>query len=371
MTDPRLTKLANSLVNYSCKVKTGENVLIEIFDCEDVVAEELCKAVTSAGGNPFVNTIRSKVHRAWLANANRAQIEAQTKWDMARMGDMQAYIAFRGNDNAFENAGVSEENLHLYRSIYSHSVHTELRVKKTKWVVLRYPTSSMAQLSSMSTRDFEDFYFDVCNLDYAKMSAAMDPLCAYLDRTDKVRLVAKDTDISFSIKDIKSVKCDGERNVPDGEVYTAPVRNSANGRITFNTPSQYQGFTFERISFVLENGKIVKAEGNDTARLNRILDTDEGSRYIGEFAIGVNPYITRPMNDTLFDEKISGSIHFTPGSAYEEADNGNKSAVHWDLVLIMTPEWGGGEVWFDDVLVRKDGRFIVSELECLNPENLS
>ena len=119
------------------------------------------------------------------------------------------------------------------------------------------------------------------------------------------------------------------------------------------------------------NGKIVKATaGPNTERLNKILDTDEGARYFGEFALGVNPHITKPMLDTLFDEKIEGSLHFTPGKCYDEADNGNRSAIHWDMVLIQTPEYGGGEIWFDDVLVRKDGRFVLPELEGLNPENL-
>ena len=161
------------------------------------------------------------------------------------------------------------------------------------------------------------------------------------------------------------------RNIPDGEVYTAPVKDSINGTLTYNTPAVFQGFTFENISFRFENGKIVEATANDTERINEVLNTDEGARYIGEFAIGVNPYILKPMKDTLFDEKIMGSFHFTPGNCYEEeAPNGNSSAIHWDLVCIQTPEYGGGEIYFDDVLIRKDGRFVVKELECLNPENL-
>jgi aminopeptidase len=198
----------------------------------------------------------------------------------------------------------------------------------------------------------------------------MDAIVSHLDRTDKVRIIGKGTDISFSKKGIGSVKCDGERNIPDGEIYTAPVRDSVNGVITYNTPAVYRGFVFNDIRFEFKDGKIINATANDTKRLNEALDTDEGARYIGEFAIGVNPYILDPMMDTLFDEKIMGSIHFTPGQCYDETDNGNKSAVHWDLVAIHTPEYGGGEIWFDDVLVRKDGRFVVEELLGLNPENL-
>lgn len=246
----------------------------------------------------------------------------------------------------------------------------DYRVNKTKWVVLRYPNPAMAQLAGTSQEAFEDFYFNVCTLDYQKMSKAMDPLVDLMNRTDKVRLVGPDTDLTFSIKDIPAIKCDGLRNIPDGEVYTAPVRESMNGVISYNTFSEEQGFTYENIRFEVKNGKIVKATANDTKRINELLDTDEGSRYFGEFAIGVNPYVLHPMKDTLFDEKICGSFHLTPGMAYEDANNGNKSAVHWDLVMIQRAEYGGGEIWFDDVLIRKDGIFVIPELQGLNPENL-
>ena len=228
----------------------------------------------------------------------------------------------------------------------------------------------MAQSAKMSLEAFEDYFYNVCNLDYGKMNDAMDSLKELMERTDKVRLTAKDTDITFSIKDIPAVKCAGECNIPDGEVYTAPVRNSINGKITYNTPSEYNGFTFENVSLTFKDGKIVECTANDTERVTKIFDTDEGARYVGEFAIGVNPYVTKPMNNILFDEKIMGSIHFTPGECYDDAPNGNSSAIHWDLVLIQTPEYGGGEIYFDDVLIRKDGRFILPELLCLNPENL-
>jgi aminopeptidase len=223
----------------------------------------------------------------------------------------------------------------------------------------------------MSTGAFEDFYFDVCTLDYARMSEAMDPLKALMDRTDRVHIKGPgDTDLRFRIGGIDAVKCDGEYNIPDGEIYTAPVKDSVEGVIAYNTPTHYQGTTFTDVRLTFRGGKIVEATSSDPERINQILDTDDGARFVGEFAIGCNPYITWVMKDTLFDEKIAGSFHFTPGAAYDDCDNGNRSAVHWDMVVIQTDEYGGGEIWFDDVLIRKDGLFVLPELEGLNPDEL-
>jgi aminopeptidase len=246
----------------------------------------------------------------------------------------------------------------------------DYRVNKTRWCVLRWPTPSMAQAAGMSTEAFEDLYFDVCTMDYAKMARAMVPLERRMKRTDKVHLKAPGTDLTFSIKGIGAKMCKGDRNIPDGEVFSCPVKNSVNGVIQFNTPTIYSGTKFENVRLEFKDGKVVKATANNSKRLNEILDTDAGARYVGEFSLGFNPYILSPMCDILFDEKIAGSLHFTPGQAYEECDNGNRSAVHWDMVLIQRKEWGGGEVWFDGELIRKDGIFLTKDLKLLNPANL-
>ena len=222
----------------------------------------------------------------------------------------------------------------------------------------------------MLFRSFEDLYFDVCNLDYSKMESAMTPLVELMNKTDKVRIVGNGTDLTFSIKGIGAVKCAGRRNIPDGEVYTAPIKHSVNGVISYNVPSVSNGIKFDNITLKFKDGKIIEATSDKSEAINKIFDTDEGARYVGEFALGVNPFVTRAMGDILFDEKISGSIHFTPGACYKDAFNGNNSAIHWDLVLVQTKEMGGGEIYFDDVLVRKDGIFVLDSLKCLNPENL-
>jgi len=370
MKDPRLTQLAKNLVNYSCKVQKGEKVLIENIGLEKDLVTELVKQVYEAGGIPLVTIKDREVDRSVLMNCTVEQMNLIAKYELERMNDMQAYIGIRAGNNVTEQSDVPSEKMLIYNKHFWQPVHGQIRVPKTKWVVLRYPNYSMAQLANTSTEAFEDFYFNVCNLDYSKMSKAMDAIVTAMKNTDKVRIVSPGTDITFSIKGLPPRKCDGERNIPDGEVYTAPVKNSVNGVISYNTPAVYQGTTFENIRLEFKDGKIVKATANLTEKINKIFDTDEGSRYVGEFSFGLNPYILTPMKDTLFDEKIAGSIHFTPGSAYDECFNGNKSAVHWDLVLIQRPEYGGGEIYFDDKLIRKDGRFVISELECLNPENL-
>lgn len=370
MTDERVKALAKNLAGYSCAIKKGEKVLIEVIGLELPLVKELIKEVYRLGGIPFVTIKSSAVERSLLLGADEKQMVLRAGYESSRMSGMDAYIGVRSGDNSAELSDVPPDKMELYNKLYWNEVHGKIRVSQTKWVVLRYPSPSMAQLAGMSTDAFEDYYFKVCNLDYAAMSKAMDPLVEIMGKTDRVRITGRDTDLSFSIKGLPAIKCAGKRNIPDGEVYTAPVRESVNGHITYNTPALYQGFTFENIKFEFRDGKIIKAASNDTGRINRILDTDGGARYIGEFSLGVNPYITSPMKDTLFDEKIAGSFHFTPGSAYERCNNGNKSAIHWDLVCIQTTEYGGGEIYFDDLLIRKDGRFVLPRLEGLNAENL-
>ncbi|MEE6130683.1 aminopeptidase [Priestia aryabhattai] len=370
MKDPRIQTLAHNLINYSVRLQKGEKVLIENFGLQRELVTALVNEAYAAGGYPFVLLKDHTVDRALLQGAQEEQYSMMADFEANVMKQMDAYIGLRSGSNIFEQSDVPGDKMRIHGNTIGKKVHRDIRVPKTKWVVLRYPNDAMAQLAKMSTEAFEDFYFDVCNLDYSKMSKAMDALVDLMNRTDKVRLTGKGTDLTFSIKDIPAVKCAGEMNIPDGEVYTAPVRDSVNGTIAYNTPSPYQGFTFENVTLTFENGKIVDATANDTERINEIFNTDEGARFVGEFAIGVNPYIQHPMQDILFDEKIDGSFHFTPGECYEDAYNGNKSNIHWDMVMIQRPEYGGGEIYFDDVLIRKDGLFVLEELKGLNPDNL-
>ncbi len=368
MTDPRFTKLANLLINYSCRVKKNDRVLIDVTDVPDEMSVELLRAVRAAGGTPLIDVKHSRVTREILRGTDAKHATLVRGFDLLRMRKMQCYIAIRGSDNMSENSDVPSDRMSMYSRIIRPVL--DHRVNKTRWVVLRWPSPSMAQSAGMSTEAFENLYFDVCTMDYRKMAKAMIPLWKRMTKANRVHIKSPGTDLTFSIKGIGAKMCEGLLNIPDGEVFSCPVKDSVQGHIQFNTPTIYSGTKFENVRLEFKDGKVIKATGSNTKRLNEILDTDAGARYIGEFAIGFNPYILNPMCDILFDEKIAGSLHFTPGQAYEIADNGNRSAVHWDMVLIQRKEWGGGEIWFDGELIRKDGLFVTKDLKPLNPQNL-
>ncbi len=367
MHDARFDKLAKLLVEYSTRLKRNENVLIEAFDVPDEMTIALIRAARKAGAIPFVQVQRARIGRELALKASDRQLTLAARHELARMKKMHSYIALRGSNNITELSDVPVTKMQLVAK--KRRPVQDQRVKKTKWVVLRWPTPSMAQLAGMSTQAFEDFYFEVCTLDYRKLQPGMKALKALMEKTDRVEIKGPGTDLRFSIKGIPAVICGGDRNIPDGEVFTAPVKNSVEGHITFNAPTIYQSIAFDGIRLVFRQGKIVEGTSNQTEKLNKILDSDAGARYIGEFSLGFNPSVLEPMRDILFDEKIAGSFHFTPGQAYEEADNTNRSQVHWDMVNIQRPSYGGGEIYFDGKSIRRDGEFLPKPLRSLNRSN--
>ncbi|MDR0727336.1 MAG: aminopeptidase [Puniceicoccales bacterium] len=367
--DPRYKKLAENLAGYSMDVQPGERVLIDNCAAPTEMVLELMRAVRKRGGRPFVKCFDSRVRREFIAHGTRDDFEAVGDVELQQIQQMQCYAVFRGSYNTFEMSDVPVEQQQIYFKATKPS--HEYRVNKTKWVLLEWPTSAMAQSARMSTEAFEEFFFRVCTLDYGRMKPGIEALQSAMQSADRVEIKGPGTDLQFSIRGIPAVPCIGERNIPDGEVFTAPIRDSVEGTLSYNTRSIYHGKCFENIRFTFRKGKIVEAIANDAKTLNEILDGDEGARYIGEFSFGFNPHILEPICDTLFDEKIAGSFHFTPGNAYEnEADNGNRSQIHWDLVCIQRPEYGGGEIYFDGKLIRKDGLFVVPGLDKLNPPYL-
>lgn len=374
MRDERMYKLADVLINYSTRLKKGDKIYVEWKgEYTGDFIKVLLEGITKAGAVPFFVYHDDSFLRKFLMHTTEEQMKEYGELHLSMMKKMDAFLSIRGGDNPFDLSDVPPEKMALYTKYFWKPVHVEQRIKHTRWCVLRYPTNSMAQMAETSREAFEDFFFNVCTLDYSRLSKAMDPLVRLMEKTDKVRITAPDTDLSFSIKGIPVVKCDGKLNIPDGEIYTAPVRNSVNGKIRFNAPFLWGGTVYNNVTLTFKDGKIVDASCDaHTERLNNILNTDEGARFCGEFAIGLNPYIKKPMKDILFDEKIYGSIHLTPGNCYDNANNGNVSAVHLDFTLIQTKEYGGGEMYFDDCLVRKDGIFVHPELkDVLNEENLT
>jgi len=373
MNDPRYLTLASTIIRHSCQLQQGEHILIEAFDIPDAMVIALIDEARRAGGHAHVAERSTRLMRALQDGAAEEAVATWADCDLHRMKRMQAYVGLRGADNASEMAGIATTQLQRVGRLYNKPVHSDQRVKHTKWVVLRWPSASMAQLAKMSTQAFEDYYFKVCCVDYAAMSRAVEPLVARMRSADKVHIKGPGpTDLRFSIRGVGAVPCAGRCNIPDGECYSAPVRESVEGVLQYNTATLYQGTVYSNVRFEFERGKIVKAScDGDSERLNSILDADEGARYIGEFSLGFNPSILHPILDTLFDEKIAGSFHFTPGQCYEEAENGNRSQVHWDIVCIQRPDFGGGTVSFDGEVIRRDGLFVASDLAGLNPDALA
>ncbi len=373
MLDPRVTRLADLLCTHSTELNADDKVLIHAFDIPEEAVAEFVRVARSTGAQVAVRLESSIVRRQMLLGITDPNIELIAANEKFEMENMTAYLALRGAHNVMENSDVPREVMSSWDKLYSQPVVFQTRVPKTKWVALRWPTPSMAQQAGMSSQAFEDFYFRVCTLDYKKMAQAVQPLEDLMNKTDHVHIKGPGTDLQFSIKDIGAVSCSGEANIPDGECFSCPVRESVNGVVQYNTTSLYNGREFTNIRYEVKDGKIIDATaGAMTEALNEILDTDEGARYFGEWSLGYNPHVLHPMKDTLFDEKIAGSFHLTPGNAYPPpGGNGNKSAIHWDTVCIQRPEYGGGEIWFDGVLIRKDGLFVLPQLLALNPDHLA
>ena len=367
--DPRYQRLAELLVRHSCKVQPGEHLLLELFDAPADMAVAMVEATRAAGGHPHVELRSNRVMRALNKGSAEDGLRTWGECDLERMKRMQCYAGIRGSENVSEMSGIPADQMRLVGKHYAKPVHFERRVNHTKWVVLRWPSPSMAQLAQMSTEDFERFYFDVCLVDYAKMDRDVQPLKRRMEAADRVHVKGPGaTDLRFSIKGIAAIPCSGERNIPDGECFTAPVRDSVEGVVQYNTPTLFNGTTFTNVGLEFSKGRIVRCWADQNQReLEAIFDTDDGARYVGEFAIGFNPLIRNAMKDILFDEKIAGSFHFTPGRCYEETENGNRSEIHWDLVCIQRPEHGGGTISFDGEVIRRDGLFVVDDLKALNP----
>ncbi len=361
-----LLKLSSTIVNYSVKIKEGDRVLISTNGLEPkFLVKALIRDIVKVKGIPFVRIIDNEINSLLTELTTSKRVDELARHKKEEVDNYDVFINIRYTENEYEGKYI---NSSIRKEIGSKTAKSDdIRINKRRWVLLNYPSLIDAYKIGMPYDEYKNYSIKAMNFDYSSMEHDILPLKKLMEQTDKVRIVSPNTDISFSIKNIPVIPCCGTSNIPDGEIYTAPIKTSVNGKITYNTPSPYQGNIYHNVSLTFKDGKIIEATcDNDNESLNAIFDTDEGSRYVGEFSLGLNPLITKPMGDILYDEKIIGSIHFTPGKCYDDAKNGNDSAIHWDMVLIQTEEYGGGEIYFDDVLIRKNGKFVLKELEHLN-----
>ena len=372
MKDPRIENLAKLLVNHSCELQGGEKILIEAINASPEIVIALIRRTKAIGATPLVTIKDDRIIRELNSTYSEDDLKLMAEVELYTLKKMDAFVSIRGVCNSHEYSEVPEDKLKVILRHYIQPVHLDYKNNHLRWVALRWPTPALAQRARMSTEKFEDYFFDVCTIDYGKMDAAMAPLVALMRQTSKVRILGPgETDVSFSIKGMSQYKSVGRHNVPDGELFTAPIKDSIEGHICYNVPSTYYGRSFENVCLDFQKGQVTKAVcDNRTRELNEILNQDEGARCIGEFAFGFHPLITQPLDDILFDEKMTGTIHLAQGNAYSVCDNGNRSAIHWDLILDQRKQTGGGSVFFDGTLVRRDGIFVLPELAGLNPENL-
>ena len=227
---------------------------------------------------------------------------------------------------------------------------------KKRWVGFDYPTNALAQEAEMSLEEYEDFVFNAVIVDWNKVSKDMDKLKKLYDEKKEVKIVDDDTDLTLSLAGRKGVKGDGSCNMPDGELFFAPIKESLNGHISFSFPAIYGGREVDGVRLEFKNGVIVKATAKkNEAFLKQMIATDDGSKYIGEFGIGYNYNINKFTRNILFDEKIGGTIHLAIGQAYEECGGGNKSAVHWDIIKDLRKT---GKIFIDGKLVLNNGKYI-------------
>ena len=316
MKDVRLEKLANTLVNYSVNAEKGEVVYVSgPIDAKPLILE-LVKEINKIEAIPRVNITDPDVSRLNMLGMNDKRLGKIKDWYTEIYEDADCTIRIGASNNDYSSVDVPQETMTKYAKTMRPV--SDIMLKK-KWVLLIYPTPAQAQKAKMSNEDFFDYVVDVSSVDYSRMNDSFMPLKELMEKTDKVRIVSPGTDLSFRIKGIGAVPCAGEFNIPDGEIFSAPIRDSVNGVIQYNTPSPQRGDVYNNVKLTFKDGKIIEAtcDGGDDEKLNKIFDTDEGARYVGEFAIGVNPLVTKPMGNILFDEKIAGSIHFTPGMCYD------------------------------------------------------
>lgn len=353
MGDLRLSKLVDVLMNRSLEVKEGQTVIIRAEELARPLINEFYKAAIKKGANAYMHLIIPEQKKTFIESATEAQIQAECEFYHEIYKKCDAILCIEAPYNMKYMTSVDPEKTMKYNKAMNSIVRT---ITDKKWVISNYPTHAFAQEAEMSLEEYEDFLYDAVLVDYEKMDKDMDKITELFDKADEIRIKGKETDLTFSIKGRLGTKCSGQNNIPDGEVFYAPLETSVNGHIYYEFPPMRYGVQVDGVRLEFKDGKIVsaKADRNEDF-LNKMLDTDEGSRYIGEFGIGLNYGIKKFIKNILFDEKIGGTIHLAAGYACDIHGEGNKSALHWDMIKELRD---CGEIYADGRLVQKNGVFI-------------
>jgi len=353
MTDPRAKKAAQILVDHSAKLKKGDYVQIITDPEAKELALEVYKLALQRGAYPKIVVSLPGQSYIYYKYASKEQLSKFPEISYYEIKKTDAVIYIGAPNNTKELTNVDPKKISIRQRVCKKI--SDYRVNNTKWILYEYPTEALAQDAEMSLEEFTDFAYNATNVDWKKESKKQDKLKKILDKGKSVRIIGKNTDISFSIAGKKAIKCDGDHNMPDGEVFTEPVKHSINGYITYDFPAIHGGREVDGIRLEFKDGKVVKATATKNEEfLKQMLETDSGSRYVGEFGVGVNYNIKKFIKNTLFDEKIGGTIHLALGNAYQETGGENSSAIHWDMIKDLRK---GGKLYIDGKLVQENGKF--------------
>lgn len=367
MQDVRIERWAFTLVHYCLAVKAGESVAIRATPLAAPLVEAVYREVLRVGAYPLALVDLESLDEVLLREGNESQLTMPSPVMAAMAEHIDAQLTIGSKTNTRALSSIDPVRIAKRRQAY-HNVARILRAreqaKRYRWSSTLYPTVGYAQDAEMSLHAFEEFVFDVCFLNdpdpiarWQEVSAQQQRLVNWLAGHQWVHIKGNGTDLKLSIQGRVFINSDGKRNFPSGEFFTGPVEQSANGVIQFDMPSSYEGHTIEGVRLVFREGKVVEVSASQgQAFLEQMLELDAGARYLGEFAFGNNPRVYRPTRNTLFDEKMGGTVHLALGNSYPETGGVNQSALHWDMVCDLREE---GEVWVDDVLFLQDGKILL------------
>lgn len=359
----KIQKLAKIMIGYSIALKKGEKLMLRGygFDSYPLIKELYREAMKAGAIQVDVRFSVDELTRIFFDHASKEQIEYITDLDKKVADSYDAMIQVVADENPFELGEVNIKKLNM--SAKARKPLSDILHKK-RWCLFYYPNVASATFAKKNLEQWEDFVFDCSIKDWKKEEKMQAKFVNLMSKVDKVHIVGKETDLHLSVKKQIWRKCCGTHNMPDGEIFTSPLRTSVNGVIRYNVPTHYQSQDFEWVKLTLKDGKVVREESNNQKGVTEILNSDAGARYFGEFAFGLNKEIMNPTRQILFDEKMGRSLHMALGKCYDECPNGNDSTVHWDLIFRF--DWAGAELWFDGVKVYSKKKWIDKRFAFLN-----